>query len=232
MYSPKDHPLVTPSIPLSSQTYNTLQSVNKYAATTTSYKEHFGAPVFSRLVYSREGYSHNSEHRGKYARSSDFSSKSTQKPLQGGVWFADEKQESPPQTFFLDSTIPCEESISSSYLANSRKLVDRYTQTDFELHEGSIEEQTREQCAASPISDYCESYLHQSSAESDNECESDTTTSEPVSSLNDWTRPYSKTEVLRNFHFSYPEIPPDIRQFSMCSGRRHVINGYHAYYWH
>lgn len=44
---------------------------------------------------------------------------------------------------------------------------------------------------------------------------------------------YSKSNTMKHFHSQHcrQEIP-DLRQYSISSGRRHIINGYHAYYWH
>lgn len=43
---------------------------------------------------------------------------------------------------------------------------------------------------------------------------------------------YSRTEVLRRFHDQYPEGVPDLRDYSIREGKRHVIHGHHAYYFH
>ena len=43
---------------------------------------------------------------------------------------------------------------------------------------------------------------------------------------------FSKTEVLRRFHDQYPEDVPDLRDYSIREGKRHVIHGHHAYYFH
>lgn len=43
--------------------------------------------------------------------------------------------------------------------------------------------------------------------------------------------PFSRSKALREFRMLYLERPPDLRENATHTGRRHVINGYHAYYW-
>lgn len=43
---------------------------------------------------------------------------------------------------------------------------------------------------------------------------------------------FSKSQVLRRFNQQYPEIAPDLRRYSIKEGKRHFINGRHAYYFH
>ena len=43
---------------------------------------------------------------------------------------------------------------------------------------------------------------------------------------------FSMTEVLRRFHAQYPEEAPDLRDYNIREGKRHVIHGNHAYYFH
>ncbi|MCG8622844.1 MAG: hypothetical protein MJE68_12725, partial [Proteobacteria bacterium] len=43
---------------------------------------------------------------------------------------------------------------------------------------------------------------------------------------------FNRTEVLQRFHEQYPEKAPDLREYSIREGRRHVIHGSHAYYFH
>ena len=43
---------------------------------------------------------------------------------------------------------------------------------------------------------------------------------------------FSRSQVQRQFHQQYPEQAPDIREYGIQTGRRHVIHGYHAYYFH
>ena len=43
---------------------------------------------------------------------------------------------------------------------------------------------------------------------------------------------FNRTEVLQRFHEQYPEKAPDLREYSIREGRRHIIHGYHAYYFH
>ena len=42
---------------------------------------------------------------------------------------------------------------------------------------------------------------------------------------------FDKSAVKRRFHAEYPENAPDLRENS-SQGRRHFINGHHAYYYH
>ena len=43
---------------------------------------------------------------------------------------------------------------------------------------------------------------------------------------------FSKTEAIRQFQEKYPGNVPDLRDYSIQEGRRHVIHGHHAYYYH
>ena len=43
---------------------------------------------------------------------------------------------------------------------------------------------------------------------------------------------FSKTEAIRQFHERHPDNVPDLRDYSIQEGRRHVIHGHHAYYFH
>lgn len=44
--------------------------------------------------------------------------------------------------------------------------------------------------------------------------------------------PHCKSEAVKLFHQMYPDNVPNIHSNSSQTSRRHVINGYHAYYWH
>ena len=77
------------------------------------------------------------------------------------------------------------------------------------------------------------SYLRPSTADSFSTYSSELSGSEAMSfASSDLSLPYSKTRVLRRLHLQFPEQAPDLREQSIRTGRRHVINGYHAYYWH
>ena len=43
---------------------------------------------------------------------------------------------------------------------------------------------------------------------------------------------FNRTEVQRRFHEQYPQKAPDLREYSVREGRRHIIHGSHAYYFH
>lgn len=43
---------------------------------------------------------------------------------------------------------------------------------------------------------------------------------------------FSRTETMRKFHERYPEKAPDLREYSIREGKRHIIHGSHAYYFH
>ena len=42
---------------------------------------------------------------------------------------------------------------------------------------------------------------------------------------------FDKSAVKKQFHAEYPENAPDLRENS-TQGKRHLIHGYHAYYFH
>ena len=42
---------------------------------------------------------------------------------------------------------------------------------------------------------------------------------------------FNRSAIKRRFHSEYPENAPDLRENS-CQGRRHIIHGHHAYYFH
>lgn len=43
---------------------------------------------------------------------------------------------------------------------------------------------------------------------------------------------YSKSNVLKHFGQQYQDVVPDLRKFGTREGKRHVINGFNAYYYH
>ena len=43
---------------------------------------------------------------------------------------------------------------------------------------------------------------------------------------------FNKTEILKQFHKEFPENAPDLREYSVHEGKRHIIHGSHAYYYH
>lgn len=43
---------------------------------------------------------------------------------------------------------------------------------------------------------------------------------------------FNKTDILRRFHEHFPERAPDLRTYSVKEGKRHIIHGNHAYYFH
>ena len=43
---------------------------------------------------------------------------------------------------------------------------------------------------------------------------------------------FTRSEVMKKFHEQYPENAPDLREYSIREGKRHVICGSHAYYFH
>ena len=50
--------------------------------------------------------------------------------------------------------------------------------------------------------------------------------------MNELFQGFKRCEVLRRFHSAYPESAPDLRQYGTRTGKRHIINGHHAYYFH
>lgn len=50
--------------------------------------------------------------------------------------------------------------------------------------------------------------------------------------LNSLYNGFSRTETLKRFHEQYPETAPDLRHYSIREGKRHIIHGSHAYYFH
>ena len=43
---------------------------------------------------------------------------------------------------------------------------------------------------------------------------------------------FSRTETLKRFREQHPENAPDLRHYSIREGKRHIIHGSHAYYFH
>lgn len=43
---------------------------------------------------------------------------------------------------------------------------------------------------------------------------------------------FSRSDVMKQFHSQFPEPVPDLRQYGMQKGRRHIIHGYNSYYFH
>ena len=48
----------------------------------------------------------------------------------------------------------------------------------------------------------------------------------------DTSSPYSQTQARQKFLSQHPELLPDLREYSIKTGKRHTFSGYHAYYWH
>ena len=43
---------------------------------------------------------------------------------------------------------------------------------------------------------------------------------------------FNRSDVLRRFHAQYPEQAPDLRQYGIQTGKRHIIHGYNSYHFH
>ena len=159
---------------ISSNTAETLKSVNKSTATSTTYKTEF-SPFF--LSSSCQEPKQCFDSRGKYAHAPDFSLKESLKDVESNV-----------------------------------TMVDQSTQTSFVWN---VEEDNISTCLSR---DY--SYL------------TDESSIEEMSVSHDCIPLYSKTELLKQFYQTYPDTVPALQTNSFGMSRRHIINGYHAYYWH
>ena len=58
------------------------------------------------------------------------------------------------------------------------------------------------------------------------------TTPHPTQRLMSLVNGFNKTEILKRFHKEFPEKAPDLREYSVHEGKRHIIHGSHAYYYH
>ena len=46
------------------------------------------------------------------------------------------------------------------------------------------------------------------------------------------SQPFNRSQAMKQFHSTYTEQPPDLRELAIRDGKKHVFNGFHAYYWH
>ena len=238
MYLPNNHPVSFKSLPLSPATRQALESVNYRISTSTTYEREFMSPqpVLARPTiscFNRQMSMTGS--RGKYAHA----------PVFHQVSVEDSSTQSRPQS---GSTIVARK-LSIAGLRNLRgtneanvNTTDQATQTDFELEEEIAEVKgvtyenmesaklTQFQLPMRPESDEG-SYLRPSTAGSSSTNAQCYYNRRP-STDSVLQVPYSKTEALQRFNTMYYERAPDIRGNFNRSGRKHIINGYHAYYWH
>lgn len=47
-----------------------------------------------------------------------------------------------------------------------------------------------------------------------------------------YSQPFSRSHAMKHFHSTYTEQAPDLRELSIRDGKKHMFNGFHAYYWH
>ena len=235
IYSPSDHPMAATRSFLNPSTSKTLHSVNTRVATSTVYSEHYSKQ--SRQIFSREILP-PSDYRGKYARLPQFSSvvPTRQHKLDitavGNESKLLQQKPSSPETSDAQVKSLCDQAtqVDEADNDNGSESNDQTDHTADELHlnkEGIYETHVN---VASPT----ESYLQPSSLGSSSDYDYQEFLFQPEQysdSVLD-RRPYSKTEALRHFHIQHPKRAPDLREFSISQGRRHVINGYHAHYWH
>lgn len=233
MYSPNNHPVSFRSLPLSPGTRQALESVNHRIATSTTYEREFSSPgpVPKPTLSTFNKQMSASSSRGKYARAPVFhqlyseDSSTLSRPQSGSTLYT--RKLSLPDGILRDAN---DANVSTT---------DKATQTDFE--EGNLEEKegvndemesvkiTQFQLPVRPESE-AGSYLRPSTAGSYST--SAETCSDHPSADSVLKVPYNRTEALQRFNMVHYERAPDIRENSIRSGRRHIINGYHAYYWH
>lgn len=257
IFSPKNHYLSALSPPLNPTTYQALLSVNHRMSTSTTYKEHFSplpAPAIREAHRPFSSYHQMSDSRGKYARAPNFanqnrSGSSSIKPTPFADHYVVLECESDSEYGASTTRKVFSNTLSQSEVKNEtaisheidNKKRDQATQTDPEWeteeedwydHEHECETDIKEETKVKeppqfllPQDSIEGSYLRPSTASSSSSQAS--YLSEGVSQV-----PYSRMEALRQFRLAYPDHIPDLREYSIRSGRRHIINGYHAYYWH
>lgn len=239
MYSPDKHGLTLRPSPLSQGTCQALETVNYKHSTTTTYNRHFTPPpplsnaltLFkSTSQYSRPTSSKFMDSsRGKYARAPVFHQLSQ---------------------IHSDPPIGTTTSRRVVFTGNDHTVIivcDKSTQTNFDCNENENNkkehlEQQEELITHFDVYPESEdgSYLRPSTAHSIATTSSRCSTNLQQSHHDDTRNssvlhtPYNKSEAIQRFHAMYPDGVPDLRVYgsSHQCGRRHVINGYHAYYWH
>ena len=253
MYSPKYHSL-SALFPLSQATHMALQSTNRHTALDTAYNGHFPSPVVPSLPARKLSLSLDS--RGKYANAPQFAGlplpDDRNAPLGnmglgiGGLPASNTLQDK-SQTI-LDDEVQCPNKAKVGFLLptlGKPEALDKMTQTEsdfleqdggsnlleqFKLKEGTQFNDKDQKYEASYQSSH-----RQPSATTQYTTDSDyasTQSTHPNSASNrPHDAPFSKNEALRQFRLLYPEKPPDLRDNATHTGRRHIINGYHAYYW-
>ena len=221
---------------LNPSTFKELNSVNTRVTTSTAYNDHFQTRN-SRLVFKRDQnmISSLNDSRGKYARIPHFCSLSgsSEGNRSQGKLYHQQQHTMIPQTTGQASDI------QTINVCDQATQTDDYITDDSETFADSQILEPENCTVQQPLADtriqdvlinsptmsgYPESYLRPSTTGS--YCSTD------QDGLDQYTCSYNKTEALRQFHNQYPSHTPDLRQYSVSSGRRHIINGYHAYYWH
>ena len=227
LYAPMDHPMAANVSFLSPITTKTLHSVNTRVATSTAYNDYYSQPSRqSRQIFKRESLP-LSESRGKYARLPQFSA------VGGNQVVASER---------LQQSFP---DLSGHAIYSSLAMCNQATQTnedDINNDEPSYQVDIDRLQLNENVHDThdnmvspAESYLQPSSPGSSSVySDHQELFIQPEYNYDnsDLDRPYSKTEALKQFNMQHPRRTPDLREFSISQGRRHIINGYHAHYWH
>lgn len=213
MYAPKDHPMVVSNnYFLTPSTYKTLELVNNRVAASTAYNDNYSRPTRSARQVNGQLLLSHLDSRGKYARLPCFSSVSQQlecdrvKQLQQVGNTHDQATQTQPDEEFNTFLEP---QINETEL--KAILIDDSSVTTIR-----------------PPSEQ-DSYLHPSSVGSTSSYQFLDTANCSSHHVHD---SYSKTEAMKQFHLQYPDYVPDLRDFTSGNGRKHIINGYHAYYWH
>ncbi len=224
---------------LNPTTFKELNSVNTRVTTSTAYKDHFQTRN-SRLVFKRDQNMFRSlnDSRGKYARIPQFCSLSgsNEGNRSQGKLYHQQQGTIIPQTTGQESDIQtvdvCDQATQTDdYITDDNEIIETFADSQLlEPEDCTVQQPLADTCMQhvtinSPtMSGYAESYLRPSTTGS--YCSTD------EDGLDQYMCSYNKSEALRQFHNQYPSHTPDLRQYSISSGRRHIINGYHAYYWH
>lgn len=232
MYSPMEHPLTTTSNnhggTTGTKTFEALNSVNKRVSASTAYTDNYSLSIGqSRQIFRRESQSgppavNLMDSRGKYARATQFSAvcKTAEKPKPRSVAKTCRTQATQTDDHCeADDENDDDEEIQEEVLKQIQGQKQYYTAAV-----GRI--------PSTAHSTGRESYLQPSSRGSSASYDEDGFLYNSTMGQ-DSTPPYSKSNAMKSFHTKYNDQNiPDLRQYSISSGRRHVINGYHAYYWH
>lgn len=232
MYAPHNHGLSFRPYPLTPATQQSLESVNHEVSATTTYQRAFSAMPATRMRPASSTQRSQTDSRGKYASAPIFHQLSV--PALSSSLIS-QAQFSPAVT--LRKMLSTQHKTSMHDDPVDVIMIDQATQTDFELDDDvDFHEVIQDNVIPSKLTHF---YLPPLPPESEDGSYLRPSTTNSLASShfrqqqdNILQVPHNRTEALQRFNLMHPDRAPDLRENSVHNGRRHIINGYHAFYWH